>query len=198
MKNIFKIGRENSKKKIIGNKVIFAIKPYQLKSFPIISSIHKYSKAVYNAPLIRIYAVYKEIWFQNINRTTTNNILRQIIPINKKTGLIMISYTDGEDTKPFMKNKYELKSNIELRQIVAENLKKIFPDKNIREPLHFSAYLWKVGCHHWLPNVDSEKIQKNILNPVENVYICGEGFSNKQAWIEGALDSASKVIKCIK
>ena len=196
--NIFKIGKKNSKRKIYSNKVIFAIKPYQLKSFPIINSIHKYTTTVYNAPLIRIYAVYKEIWFNNINRTTTNNILRQIIPINKKTGLIMISYTDGEDTKPFMKNEYELKSNIELKQIVAENIKKIFPDKNIKEPLHFNAYLWRVGCHHWLPNVDSVIIQKNILNPVENIFICGEGFSNKQAWIEGALDSASKVIKCIK
>tara|TARA_B000000565_G_scaffold255715_1_gene237294 strand:- start:2830 stop:4101 length:1272 start_codon:yes stop_codon:yes gene_type:complete len=194
----FRIGRENRKRKITGKKVIFAIKPHQLKDFPIISSIHKYTKAVYNAPLIRIYAVYKDVWFKNINRTTTNNILRQIIPINKKTGLIMISYTDGKDTKPFMKNDFELKSDSELKQIVAKNIKKVFPDKNIGEPDYFKAHLWTVGCHHWLPNFDSTKIQKDILNPVENVYICGEGFSDKQAWIEGALNSASKVIKCIK
>tara|TARA_X000000368_G_scaffold111373_2_gene86670 strand:+ start:1552 stop:2823 length:1272 start_codon:yes stop_codon:yes gene_type:complete len=194
----FRIGRENRKRKITGKKVIFAIKPHQLKDFPIISSIHKYTKAVYNAPLIRIYAVYKDVWFKNINRTTTNNILRQIIPINKKTGLIMISYTDGEDTKPFMKNKYELKPDSELRQIVSKNIKKVFPEENISAPLYFSAHLWTVGCHHWLPNFDSIQIQKDILNPVENVYICGEGFSDKQAWIEGALNSASKVIKCIK
>jgi hypothetical protein len=196
--DIFRIGRENRKMKIIGKKVIFATKPHQLKEFPIISPIHKYTKAVYNAPLIRIYAVYKEIWFKNINRTTTNNLLRQIIPINKKTGLIMISYTDGEDTKPFMKNKYELKSDSELREIVGKNIKKVFPEENISDPLYFSAHLWTVGCHHWLPNFDSTQIQKDILNPVENVYICGEGFSNKQAWIEGALNSAAKVIKCIK
>lgn len=194
----FRIGRENRKRKITGKKVIFAIKPHQLKDFPIISSIHKYTKAVYNAPLIRIYAVYKDVWFKNINRTTTNNILRQIIPINKKTGLIMISYTDGKDTKPFMKNDFELKSDSELKQIVAKNIKKVFPDKNIGEPDYFKAHLWTVGCHHWLPNFDSIQIQKDILNPVENVYICGEGFSDKQAWIEGALNSASKVIKCIK
>ena len=194
----FRIGRENRKRKITGKKVIFAIKPHQLEDFPIISSIHKYTKAVYNAPLIRMYAVYKDIWFKNINRTTTNNILRQIIPINKKTGLIMISYTDGEDTKPFMKNKYELKSDSELRQIVSKNIKKVFPEESISEPLYFSAHLWTVGCHHWLPNYNSIQIQKDILNPVENVYICGEGFSDKQAWIEGALNSALKVIKCIK
>ena len=44
----FRIGRENRKRKITGKKVIFAIKPHQLKDFPIISSIHKYTKAVYN------------------------------------------------------------------------------------------------------------------------------------------------------
>ncbi len=35
------------------------------------------------------------------------------------------------------------------------------------------------------------------MNPLENIYICGEGFSDKQAWIEGALNSALKVIKNI-
>tara|TARA_B100000902_G_scaffold260903_1_gene247179 strand:- start:191 stop:1585 length:1395 start_codon:yes stop_codon:yes gene_type:complete len=241
--DFFRIGRENRKRKVTGKKVIFATKPHQLKEFPIISSIHKYTKAVYNAPLIRIYATYKDVWFQNINRTTTNNILRQIIPINGYVigsnvgsnvgsafgsalgskvvsavgsavgstvgsvlgsaisgdkGLIMISYTDGKDTKPFMKNDFELKSDSELKQIVAKNIKKVFPEKNIGEPDYFKAHLWTVGCHHWLPNFDSTKIQKDILNPVENVYICGEGFSDKQAWIEGSLNSASKVISLLQ
>ena len=193
----FRIGRENRKRKITGKKVIFAIKPHQLKDFPIISSIHKYIDSLYEAPLIRIYAIYKNIWFKNINRTTTNNLLRQIIPINKEKGLIMISYTDGEDTKPFMKNKYELKSDNILKKIISKNIKKVFPDHNIEDPEYFKAHLWNVGCHHWLPGYDSSYIQKEIMNPLENIYICGEGFSNKQAWIEGALNSALKVIKNI-
>ncbi len=195
--NSFVISRKNRSMNIKGEKVVFAIKPHQLTQFPLLKSIHKYTKAVYNAPLIRIYAIYKNIWFKNINRTTTNNLLRQIIPINKKTGLIMISYTDGEDTKPFMKNKYELKSDKILKQIIAENIKKVFPNHNIEKPDYFKAHLWTIGCHHWKPGFDSSQIQKNILNPIHNVYICGEGFSEKQAWIEGALHSASKVIKHI-
>lgn len=195
--NSFIIRRDNRKRNIIGRKIIFAIKPEQLKQFPILKSIHKYVKAVYNAPLIRIYAIYDNAWFKNINRTTTNNLLRQIIPINKESGLIMISYTDGEDTKPFMKNKYELKSDSVLKQIISKNIKKVFPEHNIGEPIYFKAHLWKVGCHHWKPKFDSSKIQKLICNPLKDVYVCGEGFSNKQAWIEGALNSSLKVIKDI-
>ncbi len=195
--NVFKISIKHKKRKIIGKKVIFATKPHQLKQFEIIKPIHKYIDSLYEAPLIRIYAIYKNIWFKNINRTTTNNLLRQIIPINKKKGLIMISYTDGEDTKPFMKNKYELKSDNILKKIISKNIKKVFPDHNIEDPEYFKAHLWNVGCHHWLPGYDSSYIQKEIMNPLENIYICGEGFSDKQAWIEGALNSALKVIKNI-
>ena len=195
--NVFKISIKHKKRKIIGKKVIFATKPHQLKQFEIIKPIHKYIDSLYEAPLIRIYAIYKNIWFKNINRTTTNNLLRQIIPINKKKGLIMISYTDGEDTKPFMKNKYELKSDNILKKIISKNIKKVFPDHNIEDPEYFKAHLWNVGCHHWLPGYDSSYIQKEIMNPLENIYICGEGFSDKQAWNEGALNSALKVIKNI-
>ena len=54
-----------------------------------------------------------------------------------------------------------------------------------------------MGCHHWLPKYNSDEIQKEIFNPIEDIYICGEGFSNKQAWIEGSLTSCLKVIKSL-
>ena len=38
------------------------------------------------------------------------------------------------------------------------------------------------------------KIAKKILNPMKNIYICGEAFSHKQAWIEGALQTATNVL----
>jgi len=195
---MFVITRKNYKTSIQSKNVIFAIKPHQLKGFPILKPIHHLTKAVYNAPLIRIYAIYKNpIWFKNIKRTTTNNLLRQIIPINKERGLIMVSYTDGIDTRPFLNDKYTLKSNNELKKIVKENLKLVFPECNIPDPTYFKAHLWTVGCHHWLPNYNSDKIRKEICNPLKNVYICGEGFSNKQAWMEGSLTSCLNVIKSL-
>ena len=160
--------------------------------------IHKYIDSVYQAPLIRIYAKYPTpCWFSNIHRTTTNNVLRQIIPIDKANGLIMVSYTDGKDTYQFMANSHTLKPTKELKKLVAQNLNIIFPNHNIPEPLYFKAHLWTVGCHHWLPKHNSEIVMKKTANPLKNVYTCGEGYSSKQAWMEGALESAHDVIKQI-
>tara|TARA_Y100000389_G_C17331942_1_gene448565 strand:- start:228 stop:998 length:771 start_codon:yes stop_codon:yes gene_type:complete len=190
---VVKYKKNNIIKNVNGFKIIFAIKPSQLKEFNILSPIFKHINSVYNAPLIRIYAKYDEVWFKNINRTTTNNILRQIIPISKENGLIMVSYTDGIDTKPFL-NKNKLKNDKILRNIVKKNLQKLFPNIKIPDPIYFKAHLWTIGCHHWLPKYNSTIIQKEIINPLENVYICGEGFSKKQAWIEGALESSNNVL----
>ena len=190
---------ETCNKRYCSSKIIFATKPHQHKSFSILKSIHKYINSVYQAPLIRIYAKYPTpCWFTNINRTTTNNVLRQIIPINKTSGLIMVSYTDGIDTQTYMKNSYTLKSNKELKKIVAQNLNLVFPNHNIPTPVYFKAHLWTVGCHHWLPKHNSENIMNNVISPLKNVYTCGEGYSSKQAWMEGALESAEAVIKQIQ
>ena len=41
-------------------------------------------------------------------------------------------------------------------------------------------------------------IEKLILNPIDNMYICGEAFSLNQAWIEGALETSRDIVNLIK
>ena len=36
-----------------------------------------------------------------------------------------------------------------------------------------------------------------MLNPIENIYICGESFSQQQAWMEGALQTSNEVVELI-
>ena len=36
-----------------------------------------------------------------------------------------------------------------------------------------------------------------MINPSSNIYICGDSYSLRQAWIEGALETANKVFKLI-
>lgn len=178
-------------------RVIFATKPHQLREFSILSPIHRHIKSVYQAPLIRVYARYPTpAWFEDVHRTTTDGILRQIIPIRKDIGLIMVSYTDGRDTLPFMRNG-KIRSDSEIQEIITRELTLLFPDKRIPKPKFMRAYLWTVGCHHWRPGYDSDIISQKVLNPIEGVYICGEGFSRRQAWIEGALETASEVVASI-
>ena len=38
----------------------------------------------------------------------TNSFIRQIIPIDPNSGLIMISYTDNNDINPYWKDKKQL------------------------------------------------------------------------------------------
>jgi hypothetical protein len=32
------------------------------------------------------------------------------------------------------------------------------------------------------------------MNPGKDIFVCGEGFSSKQAWIEGGLETADDVM----
>ena len=191
----------NNKFEIHGNNVIFALKAKQLKPFDVLKNIKSHLNDVYSAPLLRIYAKYPpskngKVWFHDMNRITTNSILRQIIPINEKEGLIMISYTDGEDINPFYENKRQkkLKNDKEILSLIKNELDILYPQCNIPQPTYFKCHLWHVGAHHWRPNVNSDFVSKKILNPSKNVYVIGEAFSQKQAWVEGALETVEKII----
>ena len=46
--------------------------------------------------------------------------------------------------------------------------------------------------------VDSKKISRAILNPLPNIFICGENYSLNQSWVEGALDSCNNCIELMK
>lgn len=53
------------------------------------------------------------------------------------------------------------------------------------------------GWHSWNPHCKPWKIMKQIRHPFPdaNVYICGEAYSNKQGWVQGALNSAELMLE---
>lgn len=181
-----------------GKKVIFALKANQLNDFKILKPIKEHINCIHSAPLLRIYARYpsqkiyeNNPWFYKFNRMTTNSILRHIIPIDPSTGLIMISYTDGDDINVFFKDKEKmiLKQDKTIKEMIKNELQKIFPSYKIPNPVYFKTHLWHIGAHHWKPRCNSKQLYKKIRNPLNNVYVVGEAFSRKQAWIEGGLES---------
>lgn len=183
-----------------GTKVVFAIKGGQLKQFEILKSIHKYTDCVHDSELLRIYSKYPSrqngVWFNNLRRMTTNSFLRQIIPINHQDGLIMISYTDGKDIEAFKDKKDKLLKETKIKEKVHKEINRLFGNK-VPQPTYFKSHYWTVGAHHWKPNCDSDKISKKMINPLKNIYVCGEAFSQKQAWVEGALETSELVIQKI-
>lgn len=147
-------------------------------------------------PLLRIYAMYPKdpktgaAWFAGLRRTTTDSILRHFIPINEKKGLAMVSYTDGKDTSAFDGPEASTKRRIQ------KQLRRMFPDRTIPEPTYFMRHMWRDGSHYWRPGHDSVKVSMRMVQPCEghpNVYVCGEAYSRKQAWVEGALETAEAV-----
>jgi hypothetical protein len=153
-------------------------------------------KQLGTSPLMRIYAKYPpsadgHIWFESLPKTVTTNPLRYVIPINPKTGLIMISYTDGVDTKYWN----EL-SDRELEKEIQKHAKELFPTKDIPNPTYLQKHYWSGGCTYWLPGAYDVKVAaREAMNPSSNLYIVGESISEQQAWMEGALESAELFLR---
>lgn len=181
----------------ITKHIIFAIPPANM-TFPILKPITHLLEAVTSNSLLRIYAIYNNKWFEGLPVITTNSFIRHIIPINSKTGLIMISYVEGKDSDPYLNKNGKIKDTHVIQNKIQKELKLLFPDREIQEPSFLKPYYWEIGDHAWLPGYNSDKIGKQLLNPMKNVYICGEAFSHTQCWVEGALETASNVLDIIQ
>ncbi|WP_434479027.1 flavin monoamine oxidase family protein [Gemmatimonas sp.] len=53
------------------------------------------------------------------------------------------------------------------------------------------------GANFWQVGVDSQRVAKEIVQPVKpyRVYICGEAYSHAQGWVEGALQTAEDMLQ---
>jgi hypothetical protein len=145
---------------------------------------------VTDGKLLRIYARYKDVWFKNMPKTLVQNKIQFIIPIDYESGLIQISYSDSYNAD-FWNN---FKNDKDIMKYLTKILNEMFPEKNIKDPEWITMHYWEAGDHLWKVGVDSKKIQKNIddLFISKNIYILGEAYSDRQAWIEGAIETVHK------
>ena len=84
--------------------------------------------------------------------------------------------------------------NGELKDFIKKKLELIYKDKYIPEPIFINYHYWKHGNHFWLPMYNNKQISNYMINPIENIYICGESYSNNQSWIEGCLETCNEVL----
>ncbi|NBO61147.1 MAG: FAD-dependent oxidoreductase [Flavobacteriia bacterium] len=151
-------------------------------------------------PLVRTYAVFPtekgKAWFSDIPKLASSSLLRFFIPMNASCGTVMISYTDGKDARNIL-HVLNTMGEEKLGDLLVEQARKSFPDKEIPDPLFFKAHPWTSGCTYWLPGTyDPYEESKKSLKPFSdvNVYCCGESFSIRQAWMEGALEQADLLL----
>ncbi len=154
-------------------------------------------------PLLRVYAVFPKIngkvWFNQMHKIVTDSRIRYIIPINQDKGTIMISYTDGADAEFWMK-AMEKSGEKSVERIIMSEIRRLFPDSEIPNPIFFKFHPWYDGCTYWLPgkyNVEdeSDKSLQPLKDTIPNLFMCGESFAVKQCWIESALEQADKLMK---
>jgi hypothetical protein len=182
---------------IQAKRVVFATDLDALRNFPILKG-SPFLQHIQSAPLLRIYAVYPPntdgtVWFTGKPKRVTKGKLRYVIPINPKSGLIMISYTDGKDTEFWRNLEGDALLSVLAKEVVEE-----FPDLTIPEPTFVKKHFWNSGCAYWLPgDYDVDEASLAAHNPSKNVYVCGESISLNQAWLEGALESAEKLLRLL-
>lgn len=143
--------------------------------------------SVVDGKLLRIYARYKDVWFKNMPKVLAQNNIQFIIPIDYESGLIQISYSDSYNAE-FWNN---FKNEKDVMKYLTKILNEMFPEKKIKEPEWITMHYWEAGDHLWKVGTNSKKIQKNIddIFISKNIYILGETYSDRQAWIEGALET---------
>lgn len=193
--NLFYIYVKNRKFPFICKTCICAIPKIAMEKISIFKPCKHIFRSVGIKILCRMYAIFdkKDIWFKDLPKTTTNNEIRYIIPIDRENGLIMISYTDSIFAKYW--EKVPQKKLIERLQ---EKLKASL-NIDIPNPKYLKAFYWETGTAYWKPLCDSEVLSREMIQPIKNMplYTCGENFSQTQGWIEGALETSSEVLKSI-
>jgi monoamine oxidase len=151
-------------------------------------------------PLVRTYAVFPtekgKSWFSDLPKVTSAGPVRFFIPMNAACGTVMLSYTDGKDARKIL-HLLEKRGEEKTGEFLVDQVRLMFPDKEIPDPLFFKSHPWTSGCTYWLPgNYDPYEESKEALKPFsdKNIYCCGESFSTRQAWMEGSLEHADLLL----
>jgi monoamine oxidase len=121
--------------------------------------------------------------------------------MNPTQGTIMISYTDGDDTQDYMKLQ-SVGGDKALEKAVMKDIRELFPRDHIPNPVFFRSHPWETGCTYWLPGSYSpQKASEAATHPLPSklpgVWLCGESWSMRQCWVEGALEHTREMLKKI-
>jgi hypothetical protein len=154
-------------------------------------------------PLLRTYMIFDvskgPVWFSDLGRIVTPERPRYILPMDPSKGTIMISYTDSFDTEPY--NKY--KNDKDLEKAILKDIRALFPDRSIPNPVFFRSHPWSTGATYWLPgSYTPENESTASIHPLPsklpNVWLCGESWCLRQAWVEGALEQTHQCLQQMK
>jgi len=178
-----------------GSICVMALPSEPMKRIKGVSHLPVLNRLVMN-PLLRMYAVFPlkkgKSWFSDMKKVVVDGPIRYIIPVSDRS--IMISYTDGNDARYWMRKDQKHMEIEVMRQI-----RSLFPDQSIPDPIFFTIHDWHEGCTYWKPgryNLFEES--KRSLHPdpitMPNLFVCGESFAVLQCWMECAIEQADYML----
>jgi hypothetical protein len=132
-------------------------------------------------------------------KLTVNNNLRIIIPIDKQSDTVMISYTDNKYAR-FWKNLLDTKGIDAVNREHQRLLNQTFKRDDTPLPQDTEVFYWEHGVAYFAPGFDSKTMPKRIMRPFKNIplFVCGENYSEKNnQWMEGALDTSEYILERI-
>jgi hypothetical protein len=180
---------------IRSHAVVLAIPSAALGRIPQFSDL-PFLKHLRMEPLLRVYAAWNPAkWKGGIPKVVTPSPNRFIIPGGK--GIIQISYTDSRDAEPLIALLKE-KGERALGEFLVKELAAVLGHP-VPPPLFVRAHKWKEAVTYWLPgDYSPQEMSKAACNPLPetlpNLYLCGESYSLRQCWVEGALEHAQQML----
>jgi monoamine oxidase len=185
---------------VTAKRVILAIPSADAEKIPGVSSWPGF-KHLKMAPLVRIFSVFDEDWYKKYAAggvIVTADPIRFVIPGDGK--YVQISYTDSQDAEHWAA-QIKAKGDEKVGQEIVSNLRKLL-DPSIPSPLFTKSHIWTNGTTYWLPGrYDPAALSRGALTPfpetAPTVHLCGESYSLRQAWMEGALEHAEQLLKLL-
>jgi hypothetical protein len=178
-----------------GRRCVFALPKQALERLELMRPVWPLLRHIRCGSLCRIYAKFAPgRWMTDLVKTTTNNDLRMVIPIDPKAGIVMASYTDNRFADRWRRLE-QTKGLDAVRARLVRLLKQTFPDADL-EIQDVRVFYWPCGVGYWGVGADSADIARRLVSPLPGVYVCGEHFSEtNQQWMEGALETSEEVVR---
>jgi len=187
---------QENKRPYVGKKCICTLPKQVAEKLPLFRGIRPLFSQIVCAPLCRIYSKFPVVrgktWFSELPKMTTNNNLRMVIPMSEKDGVIMISYSDNKYADGW--NRLYKSKGVEGVDRELARLVKKSTGIDIPTPISTRVFHWPCGVGYWGVGADSSQfpLQPDTGVPI---YLCGEHYSAKyQQWMEGALETAKRVV----
>lgn len=156
-------------------------------------------------PLLRFYGVFPKggpagddkLWYEGGGRIVTAGHVRYMIPGSAEIGSAQMSYTDSQDATYWMERIATRGEEGAAREIVQELREWV--DPRIPTPVYVKAHAWPNGVSYWLPGTyspeeESAAAVRPLPESLPGVWLCGESYSLRQGWIEGALEHAEQML----